>query len=147
MLAMALDTEWNAPSEEELEEDKKEDELQATQEAERAQYFVHKTVLEVWHRGSWPHMIYWFVWQVAPTRPRPVMVCLSRDIAGFARDELISAFTRDFPGMYVRVDSSRYRLDTLHAIIARFSPKWIIVAPHKHYIATVLIPYWQELRI
>lgn len=56
--------------------------MQAHEEAERARFFVPKHLLEV-----------------APTRPRPLLVCISRDVSGCAKKEINAYLCKELPGI------------------------------------------------
>ena len=45
--------------------------------------------------------------EIAPNRPRPVLICMARDVAGFAKKCILDALTRDLPGMFVHVNSDK----------------------------------------
>lgn len=55
--------------------------MQAHEEAERARFFVPKNLLEM-----------------APTRPRPLLVCISRDVSGCAKKEINAYLCKELPG-------------------------------------------------
>jgi len=72
-----------------VEEDTREDAQQAIEETERARYFIPKPLLEV-----------------APTRPRPLLVLVSRDVSASSKASILSFLTAELPGMFVAVDST-----------------------------------------
>jgi len=80
---------WAKASPEELLEDAVEDDLEALAEADRKRFFVTKELLEV-----------------APTRPRPLLICLSRDLSAMAKQQCLSYLTTSLPGMFVHVRSN-----------------------------------------
>lgn len=85
-----LPHEWDDPTEEEREEDIREDEQCARREAEAAMQFVQ------------PAMI------VRPfQRPRPVVVCLSRDVPATAKKNIVQRFEHDLPGLAIHIDDDR----------------------------------------
>lgn len=80
--------EWGEPTEEEREEDLREDEQCARREAEAAAQFVPSAML------------------VRPfKRPRPVIICLSRDVPLAAKENIVRRFESDLPGMTVYIDA------------------------------------------
>mmetsp|Transcript_33621 Transcript_33621/g.39521 ORF Transcript_33621/g.39521 Transcript_33621/m.39521 type:complete len:2664 (+) Transcript_33621:57-8048(+) len=79
---------WANAAQEEIEEDTREDELQALEEAERSRFFVPKHLLEI-----------------VPTRPRPLLVCISRDVSDSAKKAMMKYLCSELPGMFVQVSS------------------------------------------
>lgn len=55
--------------------------MQAHEEAERARFFVPKNLLEI-----------------APTRPRPLLVCISRDVSQCAKQAVNAYLCKELPG-------------------------------------------------
>ena len=80
---------WDKPTEEELEEDRREDEVMAQEEKERMKEFVSRDILN--NRAE---------------RPRPLLVCIARDVPIVAKQKLISRMLADLEGMFVRVSLS-----------------------------------------
>jgi hypothetical protein len=80
---------WAAASPDELAEDALEDDAEAVAEAERKRFFVARELLEV-----------------APTRPRPLLVCVGRDVSHSAKQQCLRHLTSSLPGMFVHVESS-----------------------------------------
>lgn len=82
-----LPREWDTPAEEEREEDLREDEKVARWEAQTAAQFLP------------PAMI------VRPfQRPRPVIVCLSRDVPAAAKQNIISRLQHHLAGVILHID-------------------------------------------
>lgn len=80
---------WDEPSEEEREEDINEDERYARLEAEAASRFIRPDML----RRPFE-------------RPRPVVICLARDVPGEARDRIVRQLDQDLPGLTVHIDDT-----------------------------------------
>lgn len=79
--------EWDTPTEQEREEDLREDENIARWEAQTAAQFLP------------PAMI------VRPfQRPRPVIVCLSRDVPAAAKLNIVSRLQHDLSGVILNID-------------------------------------------
>lgn len=82
-----LPRDWDDPTQEEREEDLLEDEQCARREAEAATQFIPPAVL------------------VRPfKRPRPVVICLSRDVPAAAKENIVRRFESDLPGLTVHID-------------------------------------------
>lgn len=97
---------WDEPTEEEREEDLYEDMYCARLEAEAATRFVR------------PEML------VRPfERPRPVIVCLSRDVPGTAKSRISRQLDQHLPGLTVHIDNENSMGldvgDLQHALSAR----------------------------
>ncbi|CAM9212025.1 unnamed protein product [Ectocarpus sp. 13 AM-2016] len=85
-----LPHEWDDPSEEEREEDLREDEQCARYEAQAATQFVPSAMI------------------VRPfQRPRPIVICLSRDLPGSAKTKLVKQLESDLPGLTIHMDEER----------------------------------------
>ncbi|CAN0540717.1 unnamed protein product, partial [Ectocarpus sp. 12 AP-2014] len=85
-----LPHEWDDPSEEEREEDLREDEQCARYEAQAATQFVPSATI------------------VRPfQRPRPIVICLSRDLPGSAKTKLVQQLESDLPGFTIHMDEER----------------------------------------
>ncbi|CAN0145147.1 unnamed protein product [Scytosiphon promiscuus] len=82
-----LPHEWDDPSEEEREEDVREDELCARRELEAATQFVPPTMI------------------LRPfNRPRPIVICLSRDLPAAAKKNVLKELLVDLPGLIIHTD-------------------------------------------
>ena len=80
---------WDKPTEEEVEEDRREDEVMAQEEKERMKEFVSTDILN--NKAE---------------RPRPLLVCVARDVPMVAKQKIIGKILSDFEGMFVRVSLS-----------------------------------------
>lgn len=80
---------WAAASPDEVLEDAAEDAAEALAEAERQRFFVTQELLEV-----------------APTRPRPLLICLGRDLSAMAKQQCLRHLTASLPGLFVHVRST-----------------------------------------
>jgi len=77
------------PSDEEMEEERREDEIRAREERFKQVQFIPD------HAMYHPH----------PTRPRPVIIGLGRDLPGQAKSRIIQEITAKMPGLFVFLDS------------------------------------------
>jgi len=75
------------PTEIELEEERREDEIEAQAERLRKKQGLSEKVLRTYKK-----------------RERPVVVAFSRDVPAFQKNEIFKAITRSMPGMFVTVD-------------------------------------------
>ena len=82
-----LPHEWDDPTEEEREEDLREDEQCARREAQAATQFVPSAII------ARPFQ-----------RPRPIVLCLSRDLPGTAKKKIVTQLESDLPGMTIHID-------------------------------------------
>eukprot|EP00520_Triparma_pacifica_P008455 CAMPEP_0118666812 /NCGR_PEP_ID=MMETSP0785-20121206/19428_1 /TAXON_ID=91992 /ORGANISM="Bolidomonas pacifica, Strain CCMP 1866" /LENGTH=2849 /DNA_ID=CAMNT_0006561175 /DNA_START=172 /DNA_END=8724 /DNA_ORIENTATION=+ len=80
---------WDTPTEEEIEEDRREDEVMAQEEKERMKEFVSTDILN--NKAE---------------RPRPLLVCVARDIPMVAKQKIIGKVLSNLEGMFVRVSLS-----------------------------------------
>jgi len=80
---------WDKPTEEEVEEDRREDEVMAQEEKERMKEFVSTDILN--NKAE---------------RPRPLLVCMARDVPMVAKQKVIGKILGDLEGMFVRVSLS-----------------------------------------
>ncbi|GMI41685.1 hypothetical protein TeGR_g13922 [Tetraparma gracilis] len=80
---------WDTATETELEEDRREDEVMAQEEMEKMKEFVSVEILD--NKAE---------------RPRPLLVCISRDVPMVGKAKLLSQILSDFEGMFVRVSLS-----------------------------------------
>lgn len=81
--------EWDIPTEEEREEDLREDEKIARWEAQTAAQFLPPALI------------------LRPfQRPRPVIVCLSRDVPAAAKLNIVSRLQHDLSGAILNIDNS-----------------------------------------
>lgn len=85
-----LPHEWDDATEEEREEDLREDEQCARWEAHAATQFVP------------PAMI-----ARSFQRPRPMLICLSRDIPGTAKTKIIQQLESDLPDLTININDER----------------------------------------
>ncbi|CAM9205390.1 unnamed protein product [Chrysoparadoxa australica] len=81
---------WEDPTVEEFEEDLREDAVCAKEEAELARQFIPLSM----QRST-------------SERPRPLIICFSRDIPGQAKSQMKSCLMEDLPGMFVSLDEDR----------------------------------------
>lgn len=82
-----LPHEWDDPTEEEREEDLREDEQCARWENETANLFVSNAMI----RRPFE-------------RPRPVVLCLSRDVPESAKKSIVKRLEHDLPGLTIHID-------------------------------------------
>lgn len=85
-----LPHEWDNPTEEEWEEDLREDEQCARWEALAATQFVPSAMI------ARPFQ-----------RPRPIVLCLSRDLPGTAKRNIVKQLESDLPGLTIHIDEER----------------------------------------
>lgn len=82
--------EWDDATEEEREEDLREDEQCARWEASAATQFVAPAMI------ARPFQ-----------RPRPMVICLSRDVPGTAKRRIVQQLESDLPGLTIHIDDER----------------------------------------
>lgn len=85
-----LPHEWDDASEEEREEDLREDEQCARWEAHAATQFVPSAMI------ARPFQ-----------RPRPMVICISRDVPGTAKRKIVRHLESDLPGLTIHIDDER----------------------------------------
>lgn len=103
---------WDEPTEEEREEDMREDEQCARWEAEAAVQFIPLGML------------------VRPfQRPRPIIICVSRDVPAVAKKQITRRLGIDLPGPTIHIDNEKnmglHIGDLQQALTARCV--WILV--------------------
>ncbi|CAM9513235.1 unnamed protein product, partial [Discosporangium mesarthrocarpum] len=100
--------EWDEPTAEEYEEDMHEDAQCALLEMERMKQFVREEIL------SRPF-----------ERPKPLVVCVSRDVPSEAKQSILQRMFADLPGLMMHIDDERsmgLHLDTIQkSLSARYS--------------------------
>ena len=100
--------EWDTPTEEEREEDLQEDEKIARWEARTAAQFLPPAMIV--RRFQ---------------RPRPVIVCLSRDVPAAAKLSIVSRLQHDLSGMILNIDKQTdmglHVRDLQQALSARYA--------------------------
>lgn len=85
-----LPHEWDDPSEEEREEDLREDEQCARRELQAATQFLSPAMI------SRPFQ-----------RPRPIVICLCRDLPAAAKGNISKKIQSDLPGLTIHIDKEK----------------------------------------
>jgi len=88
-MADAAPEAWDQPTEEEIEEDRREDENMAREEKDRMKEFLDASILAD-----------------TAKRPRPLLLCIARDVPMAAKQKLLHRVLSDLEGMFVRVSLS-----------------------------------------
>ena len=85
-LAAKSGAELISPNDAEMEEERREDEILAKAELQKLKQYLPESVKE------------------CLPRPRPVMICIARDISAFLKRKIIQEITKYMPGMYINLD-------------------------------------------